>query len=1386
MKKSIPIRSDNSNWNKTTNKVESKFDGINPFKHYGFYGWNNNRVNTRFKEFVSDPKIYINEFNYIHDLNIGKTIVEHTKLHFANNHYPNIKSFDFISHSNASENDISKIKELINHSYLTNYRNDSDGKIPYSVINFMRTMQYRGYSYELSKEIMDTLSQQALNINNKLDIDSLGLTIQEKDNIKKILNDVIIRKCDNVHTINGRRDNTMEQKHVIFEDFLISDGKKQLLLGGNDVVYQYLNNDKLLVSPWPNRTIDGDKNKNGYFMWNIVFNKASVSCIFKNSDLLFSSRFILNQHPESILFDNRFKTINDDSTRYIYMGFFIIKYNLDKTTNIINSDNNITLINKVPHTNDEFDTNYFILFIFKDIKDNSYFIINFRCNFIHWGDVFDNKRVLYTEIMQTMALNSNLNNKIYLYTILEKGKSDDKFYNINQLCKNQNNSGFNTILTEKCFYSWFHHDTLQYLKANNLKPETNNNSIQIFVSKYNNEDMLKELKKLENENYFVDNNTIIDKINNKEYQIIECHFDWGTDWININSHKKDRLLLKHNYYEENRRNYINQNLTIPLNWKIIYGRDLYINFYKHMITNYYNNNQKNAFSTYLYEISQNMFDNVFTSQDGGNSKNDKYLDKIKKQIAIYNNNYDVYVKLKENNSEIINNSLVCNIISANVIYNYNKNNIYANGLKINNVYNLITLISKKFINTLNYIYSDRILIISKNIHFADIILTIYSNIIVDLIVIKPFELGSFIELKNKYDSRVNVYFCGNNLDTYLLSIIHDICKNKQYGTIICDIGFSPYIDQNTALIISLFVCKNYLIKNGSFINFCSLSSKFDHTFYLLSLMYKCFNIHNYDNNNCMPNISESIRQTPFSYYLINIFNHFNYSLTLKDEEILNKYLDSYTYLISPDTTYFNDYFNNLILSKSYLKYIYNRLKLMNISNNELLIEIKNNINNKQKGGLLSYHRWSDRNYEFYKIPETINDINGIHFYNEDARDFQPRCHWGQKKLLLSEIQFLTRVYQKVSDFKNYVVLYIGAAEGSHFPILYNMFPDLTWILYDPSKFSSAIMKHPQKDKSVFVYNTFFTDDSINDVKQKVGNKKILYICDMRLTPSEEAVMKDMIDQARWGMQLNADFMYLKFRLPYTDKIDQKLVLPQKINDLNIDKNKIDNPNISTDSPNEIIYLKGDVYLQLYPPIHSTELRLYVEKNKDDKYSLDKYNFTDIENKLFFYNTNLRGSLNLNQKDYPDIIFDDINLIPGYDTSTECLMEYKIINNYFKYVRNKNNDDAHQRTIECMFDMNELLEKLTFKKFAMCNYETNLKTLAKFKDNEKIKQWNKISLLNIKKSAKVQKIIIKKYGLKKLGQDRYNKALKYFNSFTDNFDYYILNINSNFIEQRLSK
>lgn len=186
--------------------------------------------------------------------------------------------------------------------------------------------------------------------------------------------------------------------------------------------------------------------------------------------------------------------------------------------------------------------------------------------------------------------------------------------------------------------------------------------------------------------------------------------------------------------------------------------------------------------------------------------------------------------------------------------------------------------------------------------------------------------------------------------------------------------------------------------------------------------------------------------------------------------------------------------------------------------------------------------------------------------------------WGQKKLLLSEIEFMT-LYGNMSK----TVVYAGSAPGTHITILSDLFPKHKFILYDPRKFAKRLEKYSR----IETHEDYFT----NEVAEKFKDQKVLFISDIRRgniddPEFEKIIIEDMEIQKKWINIMEPILSMLKFRLPYT--------------------------------PGKTKYFYGDIYLQAYAPLTSTETRLIT-----DGKSIVEYDHTKYEEQMHYFNMKIR-------------------------------------------------------------------------------------------------------------------------------------------------------------------
>ena len=216
---------------------------------------------------------------------------------------------------------------------------------------------------------------------------------------------------------------------------------------------------------------------------------------------------------------------------------------------------------------------------------------------------------------------------------------------------------------------------------------------------------------------------------------------------------------------------------------------------------------------------------------------------------------------------------------------------------------------------------------------------------------------------------------------------------------------------------------------------------------------------------------------------------------------------------------------------------------------------------------------------------SYNEIRNKETQNKKTYDKKVKYHFGQLKLFMTELYFLS----KYNDLKNALVLYVGAANGYHtWYMAKHMFPNFTFHLYDRSKFHNIF--YEQKLDNVKIFPDYFSDKYAE--KYKEHSTRLLYMCDMRdldvrmfksdSDTHERIVSKDMVDQMNWAKVMNPVASYLKFRLPYDEQYFE--------------------------------YFKGPIYIQPYAP-NSTETRILVTNYTETR----KYDCKEFDEKMAYFN-----------------------------------------------------------------------------------------------------------------------------------------------------------------------
>ena len=198
-------------------------------------------------------------------------------------------------------------------------------------------------------------------------------------------------------------------------------------------------------------------------------------------------------------------------------------------------------------------------------------------------------------------------------------------------------------------------------------------------------------------------------------------------------------------------------------------------------------------------------------------------------------------------------------------------------------------------------------------------------------------------------------------------------------------------------------------------------------------------------------------------------------------------------------------------------------------------------------------------------------------------------HWGQLKLLVSEIEFLTKFYGQSLH-----VVYAGAAPGVHVPILAAMFPTMHFILVDPAKSMISNGEY----RNIEVINDLMTDARAAEFAT-LYSPNLLFISDVRVgsnAPNESdraqqhRIQRDMDAQRGWLERMSPLSSCLKFRLPWTRGLTN--------------------------------YLSGTIYLPVYGKRLTHEARLVVPK---EAFAVH-YNNRLYEGKMAHFNQVLRPAI----------------------------------------------------------------------------------------------------------------------------------------------------------------
>lgn len=221
--------------------------------------------------------------------------------------------------------------------------------------------------------------------------------------------------------------------------------------------------------------------------------------------------------------------------------------------------------------------------------------------------------------------------------------------------------------------------------------------------------------------------------------------------------------------------------------------------------------------------------------------------------------------------------------------------------------------------------------------------------------------------------------------------------------------------------------------------------------------------------------------------------------------------------------------------------------------------------------------------------------------------------FGQAKLGFMLLEFLNIFYDP-EVHTNPVVLYIGAAPGINVAIIAKMYPMISFVLYDPSRFEESL----RDCDNILIHDRLFEDSDIKEWKvRKENGDHIFLVSDIRnvkyktfknlhtdrakYIESENLVKEDMLLQQRWVTEIQPAFSSLKFRLPWNEPwMDASSLY--------------------------FSYLDGYVFVQAFESQTSSETRLVPYSPDNKVYEKRQWNTKLYQDCCFYHNTITRDKI----------------------------------------------------------------------------------------------------------------------------------------------------------------
>jgi hypothetical protein len=250
-------------------------------------------------------------------------------------------------------------------------------------------------------------------------------------------------------------------------------------------------------------------------------------------------------------------------------------------------------------------------------------------------------------------------------------------------------------------------------------------------------------------------------------------------------------------------------------------------------------------------------------------------------------------------------------------------------------------------------------------------------------------------------------------------------------------------------------------------------------------------------------------------------------------------------------------------------------------------------------------------------------------YVSRQREWKWSLHWGQLKMFLNELDFLTRIVAQTGLTK-FTLLYVGNLYGAYFTHVLDMFPEMTVLLYTENDVEKEIANHPR----VKHYKEKFSVDMCYYLTtENIDTRELFLYSNIRSGTSSKSYKQDMDEQVAWLKILTPRMSSIKFKLEY--------------------------PGSGVDEDVISFYPDGQLLFCPFTSPTSTETRLIINNDFNEK----KYSCRAYEEKMFYHNSVAR------KQSYLIMGFSDLELKSnGLCNCYDCKLFAEIVISYLMIVK----------------------------------------------------------------------------------------------------------------------